>query len=130
MQEAWEVDLSGPVQDASSIFPRALQGEHAGRPPLLFTVRGHPQVLGSKDAPPAVAAGGVGVHGGCGCWHQLIRHWSTCAAISTASIPSCTLLLDGTLFFSDPSAFLGVRLGLNLAELQQCVVQESCSGHQ
>ncbi len=73
-----ETHLLGPVHDATAVLARALQGEHASRPALLFAVGGHPQMLGSKDAPTAMAAGGVGIHGWGGSWHQLVSHGSPC----------------------------------------------------
>ena len=33
-------------------------------------------VLGCTDAFLPTAVGGVGVHGGCGCRHWLVRRWS------------------------------------------------------
>ena len=77
--------LLGPFHNAPAVLPRALQREHARRPALFFTVRGHPQVLGSEDAPAAMAAGGMGVHGGSGCRHQLVCYRSPCIQLSQLS---------------------------------------------
>lgn len=69
--------LLGPVSNTPAVLARVLKGEHACRPALIFAVWRHPQVLGCKDTPPAVAAGGVGVHGRRRSWHQLECHRST-----------------------------------------------------
>ena len=76
-----------PLSNAAAVLARVLQREHARRPALILTMRGHPQVLGCKDAPPAVAAAGVSIHGWRGSWHQLEGHGRTCDH-------NATILLD------------------------------------
>lgn len=79
-------NLLGPLHNATTVLARTLQGEHPRRPALLFAVGRDPQVLGCKDTPAAMAAGGVGVHGWGGCRHQLVCHRSPwdmhCAAMT------------------------------------------------